>query len=745
MNLNKILHFEATIYYKNRPEYFIFLFNGPEEIEHEDLSNFIQHKQIHYITPKNVIILQALPHKNSINKKLRSSNSNLNNAIDRGARNTNYIIAYYDKSGTIKEITPTKSYPEKSDILKLLKNNIINIKNAGLHKINSIKPSLTKAPQGFHFSKPSSRKSNYFIRTEDLLNEAVNTQFIAFCCLTFIHDFESLQKDSISTLFVDTMGIASIAFSILLFRKIFEPELRAADVISFHSHDGLESDTVDLGTAQSSICLISASTHCALAKRWIDKTHTKPNQVLTLVSFEKNSSHTQILFSLEPPEDYEIEGSKPPEEDLKFISLQGERFQLSHSHPKSLNISTKHAPETLSTQFEKLHSKNLFSCFSQNLGSKKKRAIYLNTRILIADENFKNWFGKKIKESVPASLSIIIHDDDESSKALAEMSKSILGEKYTNTRTLSFENFKEDTQFHGSALILSCVAERGSKLLSVSRKLRHAQENDSGTRIYLIGAILGKSIKHIGEIKANLKQPPKDSEAYKVLSFLEFPTGNHYSTAHWENELKLLQRMQFNGAIPDQLTQRADAISNSPIEGLWDNAFYPSSVTSQPLRLRNGFAFADNVSNINNCSAGDVFLIMSWILQHARQSTAIPDSLKLSSDELRQVVISPEIFSRYDDGIIQACILRAANPSELDYRASEDLSDLMRELCYRILTGYGAERGEAALEFALALAIKKIKLTPTTMEKLVSDIKDFFDNDAEHLVLQFINSSSSII
>lgn len=79
---------------------------------------------------------------------------------------------------------------------------------------------------------------------------------------------------------------------------------------------------------------------------------------------------------------------------------------------------------------------------------------------------------------------------------------------------------------------------------------------------------------------------------------------------------------------------------------------------------------------------------------------------RLESGELQQVLLSPEVFSRFDDGVIQAAFLRAALPAELDYRAQETHSLAMGD----ITPGYGQERGEAALEFVIALAIGKIRL-----------------------------------
>jgi hypothetical protein len=73
-------------------------------------------------------------------------------------------------------------------------------------------------------------------------------------------------------------------------------------------------------------------------------------------------------------------------------------------------------------------------------------------------------------------------------------------------------------------------------------------------------------------------------------------------------------------------------------------------------------------------------------------------------------ILDPENFSRFNDGVIQASILRAARPSELDYRDHPSASREAARLVGRII-GYPASAGgDAAREFALALATERLRL-----------------------------------
>ncbi len=90
------------------------------------------------------------------------------------------------------------------------------------------------------------------------------------------------------------------------------------------------------------------------------------------------------------------------------------------------------------------------------------------------------------------------------------------------------------------------------------------------------------------------------------------------------------------------------------------------------------------------------------------------------------------------DGVIQAAFLHAALPTELDYRADETQSLAMSDIIYRLAAGYGHERGEAAMEFVIALAIEKIRLHQSvdarlrtklieTLTEKIPEISDLLD------------------
>ena len=74
-------------------------------------------------------------------------------------------------------------------------------------------------------------------------------------------------------------------------------------------------------------------------------------------------------------------------------------------------------------------------------------------------------------------------------------------------------------------------------------------------------------------------------------------------------------------------------------------------------------------------------------------------------------MLDPENFSRFNDGVLQAALLRCAHPAELDYRGDHAASDFMKAVILRALARATQEAGEGVLEFLLAIAQRRLQLS----------------------------------
>ena len=73
-------------------------------------------------------------------------------------------------------------------------------------------------------------------------------------------------------------------------------------------------------------------------------------------------------------------------------------------------------------------------------------------------------------------------------------------------------------------------------------------------------------------------------------------------------------------------------------------------------------------------------------------------------------LIDPFIFNRFNDGIIQASILRASKADELNYSLSFNHSNNMLSLINTFIKHKEEQQGEAIFEFLYSIAIGKLRL-----------------------------------
>jgi hypothetical protein len=705
------------------PAQVVVFFTGPEIIDDAQITEALQQRLNNYILPDHVIFLVPLCYLDDIRTLCASKNSPLATALERRGTGTapSYGFSFFDEYGAITKYVRVAG--EAKNIGQLITAKVDAIVKAGMAKLVKRTSVLNKAPAGFLFSKPSSRASNYFIRAENLLSETLHAHFLGFVSLKMLKQASSDGVREPDTIYLDTMAFLPIALSIQLFQARFGSKT-ISSIKSFHSHDGLKDGPMPNGA--SALCLISASTKCGLTKEWVRVNSASPLRVATFLSFLPESDSCTILHTLEKPEDFEMLADSESTEARRMIRIHGERFVAEQIETRLLNISMDHLPESLQSKFYSFMGKGLFTCFSQIPQRERNRTVHVKREILVGTPGFQTWFTQCLAEESPASTTLVIHDDDVASETLAIQALDYLHAKgLTGCTKISAKEFKAEDKFNGSVIVLATAAERGSVLLSISRRLRTAQTSGSGTRLYIVGALFGRSYEQMSELNANLCQPPKGHRRYVSKKYLEIPAASLICNNHWAQEYRLLSKLV---AFSDphtspKIQNRLDAFDAATTAGLEDQVFWDSSFRNTQMILSRGFAFVDGSQSVEAASCVDIFLTIHWILQNARDSAKINDAKRLESGELQQVLLTPEVFSRYDDGIIQGAFLRAALPTELDYSAHETYSTSMADIILRVAQGYGYERGDAAMEFITALAINKIRLHREVDEKLRTALK----------------------
>ena len=169
------------------------------------------------------------------------------------------------------------------------------------------------------------------------------------------------------------------------------------------------------------------------------------------------------------------------------------------------------------------------------------------------------------------------------------------------------------------------------------------------------------------------------------------------------------------------------------------SAALAASPTQVP-RMRS--LLADIAKRYADVEPSMVHLTISAVLQNAREHK--DHERRLCPNGYESVVLAPECFLRFNEAILQACMLRACHPAELDYSSSPELSKVMKELLVKVFARSDKDFGDAALEFAAAIALGSLRLAKTDMETLLDGaLKQHAGQESELLGMLVLATQAS--
>lgn len=582
---------------------------------------------------------------------------------------------------------------------------------SGLEYIAKKQEVVKFAPPGCVFSKPSGDISGWFLLAADLLHVESEIAFIAMVVLARFGE----TLDEVRTIYIDTMAMQPLARAVIALGQANGRSL-SPSVESFHSYEGLAA--LQAESPNRIVCLMSASTSGALARKFIERTRCGPDRVLICLDVVDDRDGSGILINAKKLFRLDVQEHKRRHHGAARVQLAGEFFASTARPPRSVVLAAKHAVSGLSDRIQSMLLKNVLTLDYAAPGAKLPRAIAVDGTALLQLEPFKKWLRRRIGWSVPVSVRWIIHADDPVSAELAKSCREILRERgiaevqeILNAADLAARQPVAD---ESGVLVVSAVVRSGTQLSSISRDLRTFAP--ASPRVYIVGIALPTSQSSYKIAESNLRKGLGDWN-YSVETWASIPVGHVDSMSSWDEERDLLSSIETQadeGEFLNWVRTRFRALSST---GTSNSSVKFNGTTSEGiLPLRPGFIYLGKEDALEDPAA--VYTIVAATLQNAREGEGLPARDRLSSSDFEQVVISPECFNRFNDGLIQASLLRCAYVSELDYSCSNQLSAEIARIVRKFLLQHKQERGEAALEFALALATGRLRLDQRSGAKL---------------------------
>lgn len=650
--------------------------------------------------------------------------------------------------------------------------NIRLLLNIGLTNIFVNRGGLIEASgEAHHFIFPSGKHCNKFLRTGNILLHSSEIYFIAFNLLG------KFNEEDVHHIFCDTSSISSIAMALIdLKRRFFDKSFPNVSITSFSSYSGLLSSKTDF--SKRPLILISASTSGDMLSELARKhSHIARNQIVILYflgSAERfDGVRDNVVCNLtkdpkrnpkgiEPYQTYLVGDCIYCERGSHPVKIEGDLFMLEKPKINRITIRVSDAPKR-TVEFVKQFTpmaENHKSIFRVNYKERRKNneqyELYFDMfDVLCAISNdekrfssFKSKLHAFFHQYIPANTIYLICLPDQGSEKLAEMIREEIKGNYRKARLPEIVPFdklgeilKDENKVGAVVIVGSCISN-GKNLLYLSRYLRPFSKL---RLLYFIGLVRMLNEASLEFLKKNLKQGAMGSDTHSFIAVESYFCNSNSASSPWVIEYDKL--LSFRDKLEDTgnenalavIKERIDLIQNgigNDIRGLDRNLFY-KSYSGEPLALRKGFAFIDFKDNFKYLYQSDVYFIISAILNHLRNSSDL-DQCLVQSEYVRNV-LDPGNFNRYNDGIIQASILRSARREELCYDIDAVLSQDMTNVLIKIIEDYNSQQGEGILEFLYAIVIQKLILRRDHLNQIVEALSAISDHE---LIVFFRNEIS---
>ncbi|MBT1687387.1 hypothetical protein [Dawidia soli] len=659
----------------------------------------------------------------------------------------NLFLATFKQSGDLNLIYPvSRKIPTG-----FLKNYI----NEGLQSIFISRGGLiSSSGSSHHYVFPSGKHCDKFLRTGNILLFSSEIYFIAF---SLLKHFDFNQHTQI---YCDTSTINSIAFALtdLVNRFQKEENRKQIPIESFSSYDGLYKN--DLGYKKNAFLLISASTsaniinyilenHSEIERKNIvvlyylgkDRSLNIADKIACNLTFSKTNPNGIISYPTFKSEDCEFcqRGSVP-------VEVKGYSFLLEQPKINRILFNIKDPDRGLSKfveQFKSQKKSNTILKVHYKENSNDKYEIYIDYSEILNGvqnnryESYRAKLNAYINQYIPSNTKYIVHLEDTASKDLANYILSIVEKNYlqkNRPKKIAQDQLNQiDKGSEGAVVVVGSCITNGKNLLYISRALRNYH---SLRIIYFVGITRTKNKEFLDNLKKNLKQGTYGSESSTFIEVESIFCENTSKKSSWSIEIEFLKDfisyLKNNFANNSKTSQQYLFERKNKIEtgggnksrGLSEDIFYARVVSGkyQPLRIRKNFAFFDFSNYVDDVTQSEIYYTISSIINSLRTSDKTDRNLRQTA--YVRNIIEPGNFNRFNDGIIQASILRAAKSDELIYSIDADLSSEMRGILQTVIKYHKEEQGEALLEFLYAIASKKMSLKRDDLITVINTLEN---------------------
>ena len=653
-------------------------------------------------------------------------------ANGRLASTSHVAVAPYDSHGRVVEehVIHLKAASEWSVSDRL----VYCLATSAVAEIVDATKTILSAPHGYGFRKPSGREENIFVRAGNMLRNPGSISVFNFLLLRKL-------PTNCHVVYIDSFTILSFALGLKSLIRYFRqrtPSLIVPTIENIHSYE--MSPEFRVPNELNYLIVISASTSGGLARKLVKERQADPSRIVHLlgVAHEGASLHEMcIYFRVRWPQAREGGNGRLG----AVIEIGTEEFLVAQGLPRPVRITRALVDRRARGELHKKFYSSAMRFYDPRPSAGAAYSTFSLTKepASYSSAPVRAWVEGSLVHELPASVGLLIHLDDQMSGLVAESIQHSLGHDVNVCSLGELSNLPPNA----SAQAVVIVAYQDPDLEGLRRANIALRNRDRMYQHYVVCYAFPTSNREHTRRKEDLRVGPRN-RLFGWSEFLVLPVGAsslHESFALERSALDQDAIEKSRVALGEGLAATLSARCN-PSEVSADGLFLPR-ISGGPLGLRLGSIFFSEQERDLPISQICVYAMVAAAMQRAREADFGEGGAGWSGfDENPFVrsVLDPSMFVRFNDGILQASLLRAARPCELDYSASDDFSRQFTAACLTVLVSCDQDVGDAALEFVYALVTGKVALRPEDREQLFEEMRH---NAALQCVFELLRSGGN--
>jgi hypothetical protein len=599
---------------------------------------------------------------------------------------------------------------------------------------------LNTLPPGIHYRKPSGAHSNQYIKTADVIARAGNAEQIAFWLIPIAR--QCLPKK----ILVDTSGIAPVAYALVLHLMREHIALVPPVIHSHRSYEGLASEEGPIESGRT-LAIVSATTSGRLRRLLLDK-GIKSEHVLTLYFLGgDNDVAEHTLCNLTRSDDHNPDGLSPvknySDNDCPLckkhslaVRVQDEHFDLTPPVTSAIDVVLSDLPREKRESIALLAGAEMFSVGRTALSrdfelfvdvSPIFRSVEsIDPRAANVHRDARERWDSLCERSRLVSLRTVVHTRSDFSEALAAQFVKKLPESIApQVETVSSKGLERlPASPRQSAVVIASTIDEPLEITGINKNLR--ERHARGNVQYIVVVHRGPSQPARNHLRSSITFGEFGPTTFAFNAIFELDLPGCRQPHPWSLELKQLQAVkewcELNGMLVDRsIQERIDVLSLAPRKGLLDDLFWDSP--SGRLAIRSDFTLIPTEGGTRKLSQADIYFAIASLLNTLRTNKG---GRRLVFKPYERTVLSADSFFRFNDGVIQASLLRAALPCELCYsHDAETESAKFTILIESQIAQFERTGGEALAEFVVSILIGQLTLRKQDTARVLTKIVEF--------------------